>query len=260
MNPRVATSPSPVIASPTPIQTVPRAWSPAGPATTPDCSESSAARRARNANGSRSEGRNSAIASAMCDDEEDREKDGGHVEIVGAGSGRQAGRTASSATQSASCQRPTSSRPAASSAARTSASRSMKMPDATQRAARARARREVRRELDEDPGDQVREDEVERPARRSGRSRRARGSGAPTRLWRALAIGRLDRDRVDVDAEGPRRAELHRRDRQDPGAAADVEHARARAARGRPRPRAPRGTAASSGGGRSRTPSRGRGR
>ena len=105
----------------------------------------------------------------------------------------------------------------------------MKMPDASSDPARvaelvARARREV----DEQPGDEVREDEVERPV--AGRQAALAARVDPPRdagCGAALARGRLDRDRVGVDAEDRAAPKLGRGDRQDPGAAADVEHARA---------------------------------
>ena len=50
---------------------------------------------------------------------------------------------------------------------------------------------------------------------------KAPGDSVATRIGE----GGLDRDRIGVDAQGRRRAELQRRDRQDAGAAADVEDA-----------------------------------
>ena len=82
------------------------------------------------------------------------------------------------------------------------------------------------------------------------RVRRAGTNEAVTRLARALARARLDRLRIDVDADDASRAKLGRRDREDAGAATVVEH---RLARRRARTRATRGTVASSDASRCRT-------
>ena len=67
--------------------------------------------------------------------------------------------------------------------------------------------------------------------RRQAPGARADPAGEPVAA--RVRDGRLDRDRVGVDADAPSRAEPDRRDREDPRAAADVEDARA--ARAAPR-------------------------
>ena len=74
----------------------------------------------------------------------------------------------------------------------------------------------------EDAGDQVGEDDVE--GRLAAREAAGPGTDAPREPVPAgVRHGRLDGDRVGVDAEGFGRAELHGRDREDARAAADIE-------------------------------------
>ena len=159
-------------------------------------------------------------------DEQDREEGAGIGADCRCGVGPRQRRLGprSSATQSPSAERSLTRSPAASKAAVTSASRSMKMPEA-RASRRAQLGVQCGRERDEHAGDEVGEDDVERRARRSGASLGARRSGASSRLRRGVRDGRFDGDRIGVDTEGRRCAELECGDRQDARAAADVEHA-----------------------------------
>ena len=168
------------------------------------------------------------------------------------------------ATQSPSAERPRISRPAASNAALTSASRSTKIPDATSVPPGRSSSRSSAASVDQQAGDEVREDDVERPPRRDGRlpSRAPDGRRGRAPVAARVRRGRLDRDRVGVDAEDARlRPACAAAIARIPEPQPDVEApGRRRAARGRPIDSTPPGTAGSSGGGRSRTPSPGRGR
>ena len=135
-------------------------------------------------------------------------------------------------------------------------------PRRQEQAARPELVAERRGKRDQQRRDEVGEDDVERPL--AARQRALPGAdpaGEP--VAPGVRDRRLDRDRVDVDAQDAGRAEAGRGDRQDPRAAADVEDARpVEVAALRPPPRRPPGRAGSSGGGPSRTPSpdRARGR
>ena len=74
-------------------------------------------------------------------------------------------------------------------------------------------------------GEDVGDDDVERAAH-AGRPSGARTSRVDA-VGRALARAGAHRLRIDVDADDAARAELRRRDREDAGAAAVVEHRRA---------------------------------
>ena len=92
---------------------------------------------------------------------------------------------------------------------------------------------EIRPEPHEQRRDEIREHDPERRLARGGASKTG-VDRRPEPVPLGVRACRLDRDRIDVHAEDARRAEAHRGDRQDPGAAADIEDAL-------PRDRAPVG-------------------
>ncbi len=116
------------------------------------------------------------------------------------------------------------SRPTASRAVRTSPSRSTKIPDARRVPPGLSSARETAGQLDEDPGDQVGQDDVEG---RFAARQAAHASPKPSRQAVPAGVGgrRLDCDRVGVHAHGRLRAQPQRGDRQDPGAAAEIQDA-----------------------------------
>ncbi len=175
------------------------------------------------------------------------------------------GRSTSSTTQSVCCSRSNDAQAdIRRTRRRTSGSRSMKMPDASSAAARPDRCRERGRELHQQRCDEVGEHQVEgTPARGHGGTHGHRARAAPTRrasrLRRALATRRLDRDGIGVHAQHGPRAERGRRrwpgcpsrcPRRGPG--------RHRRCPRRPSARCPRGTAASWDGDRCRRPCPGR--
>ena len=91
-------------------------------------------------------------------------------------------------------------------------------------AARPELVAQARRERHQQPGDEIGKDDVEgRFAGRQAPLADAQSSGEP--VAPGVGRGRLDGDRVGVDAERGRGAQLERGDGQDPRAAADVEDA-----------------------------------
>ena len=213
--------------------------------------------RVRSVNGRRNAGRNSEIASRTWLVEQDREQGGG---VHGPG------RSRSSATHSPSSV--LSSDPQLGGEERAThlglavdVDARREQPTAAARAPLARPDRdrELRREVDEQAGDEVREHEVERSAldrqaatRGRDRERRCARRSQPAA---STAIG-------SVSTPDDRRCAQQRRgDREDPGAGAHVED-RTLLRRGRrpPSARGPRGRAASSDAGRSRMPCPGRAR
>ncbi len=138
-------------------------------------------------------------------------------------------RTPSSATHSPSRSARTTSSPAPANAARTSPSRSTKIPDARTPPAGNEFRGELVGEPHQHRRDQVREHDVERRFAASGALPwRARDRDGASPFRRAFAVGRVDGDRVGVEAENARCSEPRRRDREDPRPASDVEAARPR--------------------------------
>ena len=204
---------------------VPCDWPHSSVRTTP-LSESTAARRVRSANGSRIDGRNSPIASAMCVTSRIGTRVVGIRPIVPAAVRRQGRRSSSSATQSPSSDRlgdAADQRPRTPST--TSASRSTKMPDARSVPPGRSSSCSEGRKRDQDAGDEVGQDDVERRLARRQRLPARASQAADEPVAPGVRRRRLDGDRVGVDAEGRPRAELERGDRQDPRAAADVEDA-----------------------------------
>ena len=85
--------------------------------------------------------------------------------------------------------------------------------------------------LDQDAGDQVRQHGIERARLAWDRAVTCPHPFADT-VVPCVGESRLDGNRVDVDADGPRRPELDCGNRQDPRAAANIEHAAKRAGLG----------------------------
>ena len=225
-------SPSPVIARPAPITTVPCDWSPQQ-----DPHDARLLRVDRGPPGAereRQQDRRQEQRDREHDvrDEQDGKRTGGIAADCRwrAPGLRPAGRPRARPSRPR-AERPTTLEAGRLEAARTSASRSTKMPDATQRAAGRSSSRRCRRERRRAARRSGWPARHRTAPRRSGGSRRAHGSGARARLRRALAIvasmaiGSMSTPSARVAPEP------HRGDRQDPRAAADVEHAARPAAR-----------------------------
>src|SRR6478672_2306660 len=221
--PRLAIRPMPVNARPAPRAIVPCAWTQRSARTT-GSSESTAARRALRANGSRMDGTNRATASTMC---------------VPSSTGKRSGIAGRSYRR----HRLGRGRPSDDKGDPIAFDRPVRdvQPSSPERVA------DVRLAIDEDPGrdegptgshldpqvrseahektrDEVRHDDLVRSvATRETPETCTNPTSDP--VAPRVRARRLDCDRVGVDAMSGRRAELDRRDREDARPAPDIEHA-----------------------------------